>query len=68
MKNLISKSIEERATALIIAGVEVIEAIQIAITEENKLISEMLEQKTQRSQTAKNQICKNTYGLIHLIY
>ena len=68
MKNLLSKSIEERALNLIQNGVEVIEAVKQAIQEENKLISEMLEQKTDRSKKALNIMCKNTYGLIHLIH
>jgi hypothetical protein len=67
MENLLSKSIEERAINLIMTGVEPLEAVKLAIIEENKLITEMLEQKTERSIKAKNQICKNVYGLIHLI-
>ena len=67
MKNLLSKSIEERAINLIITGVEPLEAVKLAIIEEQKFITEMLEQKTERSIKAKNQICKNVYGLIHLI-
>lgn len=64
---MLSKSIEERAINLMIAGVDAIEAVKLAIIEENKLITEMLEQRTERSIKAKNQICKNVYGLIHLI-
>ena len=66
MKNL-SKSIEERAINLMINGVEAIAAIKQAIIEENKLINELIEQRTERSQKAKARLCKNTYGLIHLI-
>jgi hypothetical protein len=66
MKNL-TKSIEERAINLIISGVDAIEAIKQAIIEENKLINELIEQRTERSQKAKERLCKNTYGLIHLI-
>ena len=68
MTNLLSKSIEERAFNLIQNGVEVLEAVKQAIIEENKLISEMLEQTTERSKKAKATICKNTFGLIHLIH
>ena len=64
---MLSKSIEERAINLMITGVDAIEAVKLAIIEENKLITEMLEQRTERSIKAKNQICKNVYGLIHLI-
>jgi hypothetical protein len=67
MKNL-TKSIEGRAINLIISGVDAIEAIKQAIIEENKLINELLEQRTERSINAKSKICKNTYGLIHLIH
>jgi hypothetical protein len=66
MKNL-TKSIEERAINLMILGVDAIEAIKQAIIEENKLINELIEQRTERSQKAKARLCKNTYGLIHLI-
>ena len=66
MKHL-SKSIEERAINLMILGVDAIEAIKQAIIEENKLINELIEQRTERSQKAKARLCKNTYGLIHLI-
>jgi uncharacterized membrane protein YcaP (DUF421 family) len=67
MKNL-SKSIEERAINLMLNGVEAIAAVKQAIIEENKFISEMLEQTTERSKKAKNTICKNVYGLIHLTH
>lgn len=63
---MLSKSIEERAILLIESGVEVIEAVKQAIIEENKFISEMLEQRTERSVKAKKQICKNVYGLSHI--
>jgi hypothetical protein len=66
MKSLLSKSIEERAINLIVKGIEPLEAVKIAIVEEQKLISEMLEQTTERSKKAKTTICKNVYGLIHI--
>jgi hypothetical protein len=62
----LTKSIEERAINLIISGVDAIEAVKQAIIEEQKLISEMIEQRTERSQKAKAKICKNTYHLINL--
>lgn len=65
---MLSKSIEERAFNLIQNGVEVLEAVKQAIIEENKFIYEMLEQTTERSKKAKNTICKNVYGLIHLTH
>lgn len=63
---MLSKSIEERAIILIQNGVEVLEAVKLAIIEENNFISEMLEQTTERSKKAKNTLCKNVYGLIHI--
>lgn len=67
MENLLSKSIEERAINLMLTGVDAIQAVKQAIIEEQKFIEEMIAQQTERSVKAKNQICKNVYGLIHLI-
>ena len=64
---MLTKSIEERAINLMIQGIDAIEAVKLAIIEENKFISEMLEQRTERSVKVKKQLCKNVYGLIHLI-
>lgn len=64
----LTKSVEERAINLIIAGVDVIEAVKQAIQQEQDLIEEMIAQTTERSKQAKKQICKNVYGLIHLTY
>jgi hypothetical protein len=65
---MLSKSIEERAINLIIKGIDPIEAVKQAIIEENNFISEMIEQRTERSKKAHAQLCKNVYGLIHLIH
>jgi hypothetical protein len=67
MKTLLSKSIEERTINLMINGMDAIEAVKQAIIEEQKFIEEMITQQTERSVKAKNQICKNVYGLIHLM-
>ena len=64
---MISKSIQERAFVLIENGVEVLEAVKMAIIEENKFISEMLEQKTERAIQGENQICKNVYGICNIL-
>jgi hypothetical protein len=66
MENLLSKSIENAAINLIINGVDPLEAVKIAIQNEMNLISEMVEQSTERSKKAKSTICKNVYGLIHI--
>ena len=65
---MLTSTVEKRAFNLIQNGVEVLEAVKQAIIEENKFISEMLEQTTERSKKAKNTICKNVYGLIHLTH
>jgi hypothetical protein len=67
METLLSKSIEERTINLMINGMDAIEAVKQAIIEEQKFIEEMIAQQTERSVKSKNQICKNVYGLIHLI-
>ena len=63
---MLTKSIEERAIVLIQNGVEILEAVKQAIKEENEFIEEMISQKTERSIKAKEQICKNVYGLSHI--
>ena len=42
------------------------EAIELAFKQEQDFISEMLEQRTERSKKAKEQICKNVYALSHI--
>jgi hypothetical protein len=68
MKTQLTKSVEERAINLMINGMDAIEAVKQAIIEEQKLIEEMIAQNTERSVKAKQTICKNVYGLIHLTY
>lgn len=63
----ISSTIEERAIQLMIQGLEPLEAIGKAIEEENNLIGELIANTTSRSQNLRNQMCKNTYAIIHLI-
>jgi hypothetical protein len=63
---MLSKSIEKRALDLIEKGIEVIEAVKQAIQEEQTLINELIENRTQRSKNVRNQMCKNTYAIIHL--
>lgn len=65
MENL-SKTIEERAINLIIKGMDVIEAVKKAIEEENKLIDELISQRTERSKRAKEIMKKNTFAIINL--
>jgi hypothetical protein len=67
MKTNFSKSVEEKAINLIIAGMDPIEAVKKALKEDIELCEEMIAQRTDRSKKAKNQICKNVYGLIHIL-
>lgn len=63
----ISATIEERAIQLILQGIEPLDAINQAITDENNLIGELIANTTSRSQNLRNQMCKNTYAIIHLM-
>lgn len=63
----ISATIEERAIQLILQGIEPLDAISQAITDENNLIGELISNTTSRSQNLRNQMCKNTYAIIHLM-
>lgn len=62
----ISKTIEERAINLILSGVEPTLAVKQAIDDENTLIEELIANSSKRSQKLRNQMCKNTYAIIHL--
>ena len=42
------------------------EAIELAFKQEQDFLTEMIDQKTERSQKALNQISKNVYGLSHI--
>jgi hypothetical protein len=66
MNTMFSKSVEERAINLIIAGVDPIEAVKQALKQDTQLCEEMIAKTTDRSKKAKTQICKNVYGLIHI--
>ena len=43
-----------------------VEAIELAFKQEQDFLSEMIEQRTERSQKALNQITKNVYGLSNI--
>lgn len=64
---MIPASITERALVLIENGMEVMEAVKLAFEQEQKFISEMIEQRTERSIIAKKQICKNVFGICNII-
>jgi hypothetical protein len=42
-------------------------AIELAFKQEQDFLSEMIEQRTERSQKALKQITKNVYGLSHIL-
>ena len=42
-------------------------AIELAFKQEQDFLAEMIDQKTERSQKALNQISKNVYGLISIL-
>ena len=58
---MLSKSVELRAIELIENGMDVLEAVKLALTNENKFINEMLEQRTDRSKYAKATMCRKVY-------
>jgi len=68
-KMTISKSIIERTSLILKSNpaMDILEATKQAIIEEQKFISEMIEQKTDRSRQALNVLRKNTYAIIHAI-
>jgi hypothetical protein len=43
------------------------EAIKLAFKQEQEFLSEMIEQRTERSQKALKQITKNVYGLSNIL-
>ena len=63
---MLNETIENRAIELMIDGMDAIEAVKKAIDEQNALILELIESKTERAKKVKNQMCKNVYALIHL--
>lgn len=65
---MLSESITNRALELIELNPEmdVLDAVKESIIEENKMIQELHEQKTERAIKLKNAMCKNVYALIHL--
>jgi len=65
-KVMLSTTIENRATELIINGMDVMEAVKTAINEENELIAELIENKTGRAINAKNQMAKIVFAIHNL--
>jgi hypothetical protein len=66
---MISETIEIRVTEIVKnnPSMDFMEAIKQAFIEEQKFLIEMIEQKTERSIKAKDQISKNVYGLAHIL-
>ena len=65
---MISDSITYRALELVYLNpsIDVLEAIKQAITEENKMLSELVENKTERAKNLRNAMAKIVYATIHL--
>jgi hypothetical protein len=73
MENLkeiqLSDSIVERVINLVrkSPNIDVFEATKQAIREEQKFISELIDQQTDRSKQALTVLRKNTYAIIHIL-
>lgn len=65
---MLSDSITYRALELVHNNpeMEILEAVKQAITEENKMLSELIENKTDRSKNLRDAMCKTVYASIHL--
>jgi hypothetical protein len=59
---MLSQSVELRALELIENGMDILEAVKLALTNENKFINEVLEQRTDRSKYAKSKMCRKVYS------
>jgi hypothetical protein len=64
---MFSKSILERVEKFAIEGKEPLEALKLAIQEENKFILEIVENKSERSEKAREILLKNIYGICNII-
>jgi hypothetical protein len=65
---MLSDSITYRALELVHNNpkMEILEAVKQAITEENNMLSELVENKTDRSKNLREEMCKTVYTSIHL--
>ena len=66
---MISETLEIRITELVKENptMDIMVAFDIAFKAEQAFLAEMIEQNTERSIKAKNQICKNVYGMINIL-
>lgn len=64
---MISYTITYRALEIIIANpsMDILDAVKQAIIEENKLLSELLENRTERAKTANELMCKRVYNSLN---
>ena len=64
---MISHTITYRALEIIIANpsMDILDAVKQAIIEENKLLSELLENRTERAKTATDLMCKRVYSSLN---
>jgi hypothetical protein len=59
---MLTQSVELRALELIKNGMDILEAVKLALTNENKFLNEMVEQRTDRSKVAKEKMCIEVYN------
>jgi hypothetical protein len=64
---MIPHTITYRALEIMIANPEmdILDAVKQAIIEENKLLSELLENRTERAKTAAQLMCKRVYSSLN---
>ena len=64
---MISNTITYRALEIMIANPEmdILEAVKKAIIEENKLLSELLENRTERAKMTTELMCKRVYNSLN---
>lgn len=65
---MLSDSITYRALEIIHndSSIDVIEAVKMAIQEENKMLKELVENSTVRAQNLRNAMCQTVYASVHL--
>jgi hypothetical protein len=65
---MLSNSITQRALEIISnnSSIDILEAVKMAIQQENKMLSELIENRTERAQGLRTKMCKAVYASAHL--
>ena len=65
---MLSDSIVCRAIEIVANDptIDILEAVKIAIQNENLLLAELIENRTERAKKLRNQMCKNVYAMTHV--